>query len=127
MTDKKIIQRYINNFRRKITPALRPGIGVKCIVHPATPGGAVLEFKFVKNGENDDQYKSNVPSLSKALSTVEQKAFGGNLEAFKFSGTNVILDPSKVIIIKDGNPSEWSEHQASKDVDSIFNPGRGLK
>ncbi|MGY2295030.1 hypothetical protein ACW9H7_06080 [Pseudomonas yamanorum] len=127
MTDKSTIQSYINNFRRKITPSLRPGVGVKCIVHPATTGGAILEFKFVKHGENEDHYKSNVQSLGKALATVNQRAFGGNLEAFKFSGTNVILEPEKVIIIKDGNPSEWSEHQASKDADSVFNPGRGLK
>ena len=127
MTDKRTIQSYINNFRRKITSSLRPGVGVKCIVHPATLGGAVLEFKFVRHGENDDQYKNNAPSLNKALSTVKQQAFGGNLEAFKFSGTNVILESDKVIIIKDGNPSEWSEYQASKDADSVFNPSRGLR
>lgn len=127
MNDKDMIQSYINNFRRKITHALRPGVGLKCIVHPANSGGAVLEFKFVRRGENDDLYRNNVPSLSKALSAVKQRAFGGNLEAFKFSGTNVILEPNKVIIIKDGNPEEWSEHQALKDADKVFNPKRGLK
>lgn len=127
MTEKKIIQRYINNFRRKIVSKLRPGIGVMCLVRPVEAGGAVLEFRFARNGENDDRYRPKVKSLSKALSTVQQRAFGGNLEAFKFSGTNLILEPDRIIIIKDGNPNEWSENQASNDADRVFGSRREVQ
>ena len=49
MQDQKLIQSYINNFRRHIAAFLKPGIGLACKVRPAKKGGAVLEFLLGSN------------------------------------------------------------------------------
>ena len=56
--------------------------------------------------ENDDIYKDISPTVGRALSNIEQRAFGGNLEGFTFGGTNVILENNRIIFIKDDTPSE---------------------
>jgi len=128
MKDKKTIQTYVNNFRRRITPYLKPGIGLLCEINPADEGGAILEFSFAPSIENDDKYKTMSPSVSGALASIPQHAFGGNLEGFKFAGTNVIMEKDRIIFIKDDSPSEWSDDAAQKDVSKILsNPSGGSK
>ncbi|MES1191042.1 MAG: hypothetical protein ABUS47_08195 [Steroidobacter sp.] len=122
MTPKSTIQEYINNFRRRLTPFLRPGIGLTCIIHGADVGGAILEFTFSSQAENDDIYKPSLPTLGKALSGIEQRAFGGNLDAFNFGGTNYVLEANKIILIKDGSSSEWDDAAAARDVNKILRP-----
>ena len=124
MTAQSQVQAYINNFRRRIAPFLRPGMGLHCNVYPASSGGAVLVFRVGPNVENDDEYQSAYPSLGSALSQIEQRAFGGNLEGFTFGGTNVILEEDRIIFIKDGSLTEWSDSAAEKDVQSVLAPRR---
>ncbi len=123
MTDKKIIQKYINNFRRRLTPFLKPGIGLSCNIFPAEAGGAILEFTIAPEIANDDIYKELSPSLGRALSNVEQKGFGGNLDGFSFGGTNVMLEGNRVILIKDNQLEEWSDNAAQNDVARVFPKG----
>jgi len=128
MTSKSAIQRYINNFRRRIARFLRPGIGLNCTVYPAKSGGAILEFKIGPEVENDDTYTEESSSLGAALSKIEQRAFGGNFDGFHFSGTNVIMEANKIIFIKDASTSEWSDSTAEEDVQRIVHPNhRGSK
>lgn len=124
MKSKSQVQRYINNFRRRIARFLRPGIGLNCTIYPAKTGGAVLEFKIGPEIENDDNYKAESNSLGSALSQIEQRAFGGNLEGFHFSGTNVVMEPNKIIFIKDDSSSEWSDSAAEQDVQRIVHPNQ---
>lgn len=123
--NKSQIQSYINNFRRRLAHYLRPGIGVKCSIYPAEAGGAVLVFQLGPAVENDDNYMPTSISLGKALSQIEQRAFGGNIENFQFGGTNTILERDKLIFIKDGNSVEWSDQAAAKDVNSVVPSERG--
>lgn len=124
MKSKSQIQSYINNFRRRIARFLRPGIGLSCTVYPAREGGAILEFKIGQEVENDDNYREEADSLGSALAKIEQRAFGGNLEGFRFSGTNVIMDANKIIFIKDGSSSEWNDSAAENDVQKIVHPNQ---
>jgi len=116
MNDRKKIQNYINNFRRKIAAYLRPGIGLSCNVHPTETDGAILEFIIGDELQNDDSYKNVTPTINDALSTIEQRAFGGNLDGFKFSGTNLIMEENRIIFIKDDSSSEWTDIAAQNDV-----------
>ena len=116
MTDKSVIQTYINNFRRRLASFLRPGVGLQCVVHPADAGGAILEFRVGPGIENDDVYQPQSPTLGQALGKIEQHAFGGNLSGFTFGGTNVILEKDKIIFIKDDTRSEWTDSAAENDV-----------
>jgi hypothetical protein len=120
MIDKSTIQTYINNFRRRFAPFLKPGIGLACYVHPVVAGGAILEFRIASQIENQDIYNADSATLGRALSQIPQHAFGGNLDGFTFGGTNVILEPGKIIFIKEGSIKEWSDAAAEKDVRQII-------
>ena len=56
MHDQGTIRRYINDFRRHLTPLVKLGIGLALKVHPVKAEGAVLEFRLGTEVENDDEY-----------------------------------------------------------------------
>lgn len=120
MKDKKTIQTYVNNFRRRLSPYLKPGVGLSCTVHPAEEGGAILEFSLGPSIVNTDLYQESGTTVSGSLASIPQHAFGGNLEGFRFAGTNVIMEKDRIILIKDDSPSEWSDDAAEMDVSRIF-------
>lgn len=117
---KKQIQRYINNFRRRISSSLIPGMGIRCDIFPSESGGAVIVFLLGRGNGNDDVYKPQSPTVNKALTKVRQNAFTGNFDGITFSGTNTILESGRVIFIKDGNHEEWTDSAAAKDVGSVL-------
>lgn len=117
---KEKYQTYINNFRRRLTPSLKPGVGLSCNIYPVEDGGAILEFSLGKAFENDDIYKEVSKTLGAALSSIKQTAFGGNFEGFRFGGTNTILEDTRIIYIKESNPNEWSDSAAQKDVTALL-------
>ncbi len=121
MIDKKNIQRYVNNFRRSTSQFLKPGVGVECNIYQAESGGAVLEFTLDQGLQNDDIYNEYSSTISTALSKIEQHAFGGNLDAFVFRGTNVIAEDNRIILIKDDSLSVWSDEAAQHDS-ALFIP-----
>jgi len=122
--EKKKYQSYINNFRRRLAIYLKPGIGLTCNIYPSEDGGGILEFIIGDATENDDIYKDQNKSLGAALSNIEQKAFGGNIEGFNFGGTNTILENNRIILIKESNPNEWSDEAAAKDVEKLVSPSQ---
>ena len=119
MTKQPTIQDYINNFRRRISPFLRPGVGLRCTVHPAAVGGAILECTLQKGIPNEDRFLAEMPTLGKALQTIPQKAFGGNFDGFLFQGTNLIMEPERIVLIKDDSDQVWSDTGAQEDVSRI--------
>lgn len=124
MEDNSIIQNYINNFRREISRFLKTDTGIASVVYPCSEDGAIIEFRFGKGIKSYDEYKDSFNKTSDALATIEQNAFGGNLEAFRFSGTNYIMEFHRLILIKDNSPSEWSIKQANKDVLKFITAGK---
>jgi len=117
--EKAKVQSYINNFRRFIARFLKSDIGLHCNVYNTEREGAIVEFKMALGITNDDVYFEDSSTLSEALGNVKQKAFGGNLGGFTFSGTNTILEDNRVIYIKDQSLSEWDESAAKNDVTTL--------
>lgn len=124
MEDKTVIQNYINNFRRQISGVLKPDIGISSVVYPCSEDGAIIEFRFGKGIKSSDEYKDSFKKISDVLKTIKQRAFGGDLEAFQFSGTNYIMEFHRLILIKDNSPSQWNDKQAYKDVLKLISAGR---
>ena len=123
MQDKKTIQSYINNFRRHLSPYLKPGIGLASKVFPAKSEGAILEFSLGPDVKNDDQYMPTEETVNAALRKIEQRMFGGNLDALKFGGTNISMEPNRIILIKgEDTLSQWSDKGAKIDVKRIMTP-----
>jgi hypothetical protein len=129
MEDKKIIQTYINNFRRRLSPHLKPGVGMTCDIHPVKESGAILEFSLGPGLASGDQFEVPSATVTSALSSIQQSAFGGHLEGFKFAGTNVLLEKNhRIILIKDDSLSEWDDNAAKIDISKIFlKPSKGNK
>lgn len=120
MHDRRLIQSYINDFRRLLSRYLKPGIGLASTVYPAEADGAILEFTLGSDIRNDDEYRSTYKSVNDALPELKQHAFAGNLGGLRFSGTNFILEPNRIILIKGGNSSgEWNPDGAAADIGRI--------
>jgi hypothetical protein len=123
MKDKKQIQSYINNFRRHLTPFLRPGIGVTVEVHPARQQGAILEIKLGPEVENDDEYLPDEDTVNAAIKNIKQNLVGGNIDAIRFGGTNISMEPDRIVLIKgEDQPTLWSNESAKHDVEQIVQP-----
>ena len=116
MIDKELIQDYLNNFRYQISGVLNPDIEISSVVYPCKEDGAIIEFRFGKGIKSVDEYKKPFNRIADALATIKQRAFGGELVSFKFSGTNYIMEFHRLILIKDNSPSEWTMKQANKDA-----------
>jgi len=113
-------QKYINNFRRRLARHLRPGIGISCDIFPSEDGGAILEFKLGDGLENDDRYQALSPSIGTALTKVNQRAFSGNFGSMRFGGTSTLLEPNRIIYIKESNPNEWNDDAAQRDIEKLL-------
>lgn len=112
---------YLNNFRIALSKKLRPNVGVVSHVKPVSDGGAVIEVEFVHNKPSKDTIGKHVyPTLNAALKTVKQSALGGNLDGFIFQGTNALMEGNRIVLIKDGNSSEWSSEATDKDFSRVF-------
>lgn len=126
MNSKEKIQSYINNFRRHISPYLKPNIGLNVVAHPSKNKGAILEIKIGPSIENDDEFFDATSTVNEALEKIPQKAFGGNLKGFNFGGTNVIMEPERIVLIKGGDSEEeWSDSGALEDVKRILPKPKG--
>ena len=126
MKNKQTIQEYINNFRRRLAAYMRPGIGLACTVFPANSQGAILEFKIGPGISNTDEFRPESETVNEALTAIGQQAFGGNLSGFKFSGTNIIMEVNRIILIKgEDDPSQWNDSAADADIKRILPPAIG--
>lgn len=118
---KEDIQHYINNFRRELSIYLKPDFNLKAIIYPAIEG-AIIELEFRKDQPTKDEFRKSENTLGEQLDKINQKIFAGNSNGLKFSGTNIFLEPGKIIIIKDSNDTEWSISKAKEDVEKLLKP-----
>ncbi|MGA6135869.1 hypothetical protein ACPER7_06130 [Acinetobacter dispersus] len=119
--DNQTIQTYINNFRRYLGNRLKSGIGLKTSIYHTSSQGAVIVFHLGRNLVNEDNYKPTSYSVAEILtSKINQHAFSGDLRNLNFSGTNTIMEPDKIILIKDSSPNEWTDEAARNDVNKLF-------
>lgn len=124
MLDKKIIQEYIDNFRYQMSGIIKPEIGIYAVVYPCQEDGAIIEFLFGREKESTNEFKEAFPRISDALVTIKQRAFGGKLDSFRFSGTNYIMEFHRLVLIKDNSPSEWTMQRAYHDVLKFITAGK---
>jgi hypothetical protein len=125
MQDHTIIQEYVNNFRRHLAPQLRPGIALASRAHPAKGEGALVEFFFKPGGSNQDETTAVFESVNEALGTVTQHMVGGNVAGVRFGGTNISMEPDRILLIKGEDAMhEWDDAAALRDVLRIIAPQR---
>ncbi len=122
MKDQERIQRYVNDFRRHFSTYLRKGVGMSTLTHPSDLPGAIIEIRIGESVTNEDRFLEPTTSVNEALTSIQQKAFGGNLQGFRFGGTSIVMESDKIVLIKgDDSEDNWSDKSASKDVSQIVN------
>jgi hypothetical protein len=121
MHDHERLQGYVNNFRRHLSGHLRPGVGMSSQIHPARGEGAILELSLGAGTTNQDQFAEATDTVNQALHHVPQRLVGGNLDGVRFGGTNISLEPQRIVIIKgDDSDDEWNDMAARRDVQKIL-------
>jgi hypothetical protein len=120
------IQSYVNNFRRHLSPVLRPDIGATITAYPARDPGAVLVVMFAKDAPSRDTIEPPFPSVGEILKVVPQRMIDAtNFSGIRFGGTNISMEPNRVVLIKgEDDNNEWDDRAAARDVQRIANPHR---
>jgi hypothetical protein len=121
MKDPNTIQRYINDFRRHFSAFVREGMGISCRAFPAEGPGALLEFTVAPGIASGDQILDPRQTVNHALQETPQKAFGTNLSGVVFSGTNLISEGNRIILVKgEDTEASWSDADARANVERIL-------
>lgn len=125
--DAAIIQSYVNNLRTRLTSFLKPNISIQIDIYNCEDQGGVLVIHFKPGGLSFDNEITEYSKISEVLSQLNQKFYVGNIDSITFKGTHLLMEPSRIILIKESNPSEWSIQKLNKDLDMIFQPPRKSK
>jgi hypothetical protein len=122
MEDQDKIRSYVDKFRGKFSPHLKPGVGMTCTIYPSTQSGAILEFSLGPDQPNVDNFMPSGTTVTASLQQIDQRGFSGNLSGVTFAGTNTILEPpNRIILIKGGDgPDDWGEEATEVDVNRIL-------
>lgn len=131
--DRKIIQFYLNNFKKNYISYVNPTISLLLRAVPYAQG-VVLEINYEQFGQYKDEIVDEIqPNVDQALKLLnikstelldseKQQLYDKGLEKdlLIFSGTNFFGTNDKVYIIKDNSLNLWTEKAARKDVNKIL-------
>ena len=121
MEDKKVIQTYVNNFRRHLSRSLKKGVGLKSTAFPSKGEGGVLELKIGANLPNEDEFAEVHESVNDVMRFIPQRLIRENIDSVKFSGTNISMEPDRIIIVKgEDDFALWDDEGALDDVNRII-------
>lgn len=94
-----------------------------CTVYPAEASGAILDFRMAAGEANQDAYEETSATVNDTLRLIDQKLVGGNIDGIVFKGTNISLEPDRILLIKgEDDENEWSDQSARHDVERIVTP-----
>jgi hypothetical protein len=118
------IQSYVNNFRRHLSPILRPDIGATITAYPSLAPGAVLVVLFAKDTPSRDTIEPPFPSVGEILKVVPQRMIAApSFSGIRFGGTNISMEPNRIVLIKgEDDDNEWDDRAAARDVQRFANP-----
>lgn len=72
---------------------------------------------------NQDAYEETSATVNDTLRLIDQKLVGGNIDGIVFKGTNISLEPDRILLIKgEDDENEWSDQSARHDVERIVTP-----
>ena len=124
--DKEIIQKYLNNLRRLLSPYLQPNIAFQIRVYPFNEG-AIIVITFGYNMANQDSFIMDSASFVEARNKVNLLELNGFGEGVHFGGTNIFMNANRIVLIKDFTDNEWTEQKAQEDVLKFLTPNKMAK
>jgi len=121
---KKDFRMYSILFFSIYRQILRPDISYQANAIVSERHGALIFFKFRKGSRRFSFRKIRKP-IGVALQDLPQRGFKGDLSNVIFGGTNVVVEGSKLIIVKGSNQKEdWSPMEARIDANRQIEEAR---
>lgn len=119
--EKRVIQNYINNFRRVFSNRLKPNVGMQSTVYPFD-NGAIIIFELNLNSSNKDDIRTLSKDIYEAFKRTNLFENESGEHLHSFAGTNIILIKNKIVFIKDNSSSEWTLEAVDNDIYKIVKP-----
>lgn len=111
--ERSLINNYLSNFRRLVSPFLKQDVSLKTIVYPFKDGSLiVMEFNYEGNGNTDFRSQSNCAQEALRRSNL----FEDPENAPEIEGTKIFVQRNKLIALKGEKESNWDVVSAKSDV-----------
>lgn len=125
--DETIIRRYLNNFRREISPLLKSGVGMHIQAYNYNAGCVIVARLGIEiNAEDTIQPSQNLTDALSKTDLFDLSSLPDNATIHK---SQFFLSRDKIILIKNDNPTDWNDSSVRQDVKHILklirNNGRG--
>ena len=115
--ERTLINNYLSNFRRLVSPFLKQDVSLKSIVYPFKEGALIIvEFNYDGNGNND--FRSESADIQEALR--RSNLFEDPENAKEVEGTKLFIQKNKLIALKGGKDSNWNATSAKSDVSGFI-------
>ena len=123
MNNQKLLKKYAKNFTEAISKNIKYGYVLEAKIHPVDSSGAIIEFDIVNGKKSKTLFEKPAATVGKSLQSIQQNFIGGNLDGVTFSGTNVMMDNNRIIIVKGENDnSVWNLKAAREDALRVISP-----
>lgn len=116
--DDAIIRRYLNNFRREISPLLKSGVGMHIQAYNYNAGCVIVtQLGIDINAEDTIQPSQNLKHALAETDLFDLSSLPDNTTIHK---SQFFLSRNKIIVLKDDNPADWNDSAVRQDVKHIL-------
>ena len=116
--ERTLINNYLSNFRRLISPFLKEDVSLKTVVYPFEKGSLIV-FEFNYDGNGNTDFRSESKSIQDALR--RSNLFEDPENASDIEGTKCFVQKNKLITMKGCKESNWDASSAKSDVIGFIN------
>lgn len=115
--EKEIINRYLINFRRLFSPFLKKDVSMNISAFPYDDG-AIMVVGLAYNSSNNTIFVEDSKTMADAME--KTNLFDSPEQASPIISTKIIIQNTKVVVIKGDDDSLWTDKAAKNDVDNIL-------
>ena len=116
--DETIIRRYLNNFRREISPLLKSGVGMHIQSYNYNAGCVIVARLGIDiNAEDTIQPSQNLTDALSKTDLFDMSSLPDNTTIHK---SQFFLSRDKIILLKNDNPADWNDSAVRQDVRHIL-------
>ena len=113
-----MIRRYLNNFRREISPLLKSGVGMHIQAYNYNAGCVIVARLGIDiNAEDTIQPSQNLTDALSKTDLFDMSSLPDNTTIHK---SQFFLSRDKIILLKNDNPADWNDSAVRQDVRHIL-------
>lgn len=116
--DETIIRRYLNNFRREISPLLRSGVGMHITAYNYDTGCVIVtQLGIDINAEDAIHPSRNLNDALRSTELFDLSSLPANATIHK---SQFFLSRDKIILLKNNNSADWTDSAVRQDIKYIL-------